>query len=462
MMKDIQIVKKQHFLWLLNNLFNLMIFLAAALYFLIKLLSHDISLSSRFLYFQIPALIVILAVAAGYLVCIVGTFFSTKIVASRNSIIVKSSFINRKETALAYTNAHMFISGQNILQRLFNVKRLRLSSGSRSLGAEIDITTDAHTVTMIENAIKAIHCAQDKPQADMTVNGKWIALYSLLIPSKWLRPVGFTLSIVIIIIGLLRRAPALPLVGLYALAVAISIGGNALSALIKYDNFCIKDYDCALSISYGKLDKYSHFILKDRINGVIVNRHPLNALTKTCTAYLLVAGCKDTLENFSLPFLPIADADRLQVALKRFLPQLHTSKKKHTPPTRAKKTYFFRLLLPAAALLPPTIYFSFVGLYLAMPAYLLIIATVAADIFLSYRRSHFYCDSKVFCCAKGGLFSKSILCKTDSVQALRTTYSVFNEKKRIAKCRLFIRSLQRPFRLPYFDKEAFGDKFINN
>lgn len=455
-MKTVKIVKRQHFLRLLNSIFSLLLFLAAALYFLIKLFSYDISLSGRFLYFQIPIIVVFLFSAGVYLIYSVGTFLSTKIIIDENSVTVRSSFIYLRETVVAYTNVHMFTSGQSFLQKLFSVKRLRLNSGSRNTEAEIDITTDAHTVTIIENLIKSLHCDADKPISETAVGNKWIALYSLLIPSKWLRPVGLTLSAVIIIIGLIKRAPPLPLAGLYALSIVLSIVGSALFTLMKYRGFKLADYDCALIISYGKLEKQNHFVLKDRINGVIIHRHPLNILTKTCSAFLLLAGSKDTQESFSLPFLPITDEKGLNAALEEFLPGLSVESIAHAPPPRAKKSFFIAKLLPInIILLPLTVFFIIIKEYIAISAYALIISFLIIDINLSFRRSRFLADDKVICCIKGGLFSKSLLCKKSSVQAVRLMHSVFNEKKNIAKPSFFIRSMKNPFRMPYFDKDVF-------
>lgn len=457
-----KIVKRQHFLRLLNSIFSLLIFLAAALYFLIKLLSYDISLSNRFLYFQIPALVVFLFSAGLYLIYSVGTFLSTKIIIDENSITLSNNFIYLRKTVLAYTNAHMFTSGQSFLQRLFKVKRLRLSSGSRSSEAEIDITTDAHTVTMIENAIKSLHCDSDRPKAETVVGSKWIALYALLIPSKWLRPVGFTLSAVVIIIGFVKRAPSLPLAKLYALSIALSIAGSALSALIKYRGFTLYDLDCALIISYGKLEKQSHFVLKDRINGIIVHRHPLNSLTKTCSAFLLLAGIKDTPESFSLPFLPITDGKRLNAAIDKFLPCLSVNAQAQKPPARSRKSYFTaKLLLLNAILVPITALFAVLKEYIVILAYALINVLLIIDISMSFHRSRFFADDKLIYCARGGLFSKSLLCKKSSLQAARFTHSKFNEKKGIAKPTFFVRSLDNPFRLPYFDKDVVEEKEKN-
>lgn len=452
-----KIFKRQHFLRLLNSIFSLLLFLAAALYFLIKLLSYDISLSGRFLYFQIPVIVIFLFSSSVYLIYSVGTFLSTKIIIDENSVTVQSSFIYLRETVVAYTNAHMFTSGQSFLQKLFRVKRLRLNSGSRNTQAEIDITTDAHTVIMIENFIKSLHCDAE-PKTEMTVGNKWIALYSLLIPSKWLRPVGLTLSAVILIIGLIKRAPALPLAALYALSIVLSIAGSALFTLIKYRGFKLADYDCALMISYGKLEEHSHFVLKDRINGVIIHRHPLNILTRTCSAFLLLAGSKDTQESFSLPFLPITDEKGFSAALEDFLPGLSFKRTAHAPPPRAKKTFFIAKLLPInIVILPLTVFFIIIKEYIAILAYALIISFLILDISLSFRRSRFLADDKVIYCAKGGLFSKCLLCKKSSVQAVLLAHSVFNKKKNIAKPSFFIRSMKNPFRMPYFDKDVFGE-----
>ncbi|MDD4316767.1 MAG: PH domain-containing protein, partial [Clostridia bacterium] len=258
-------VKRQHFLSLLGNVLSLLVFLAALLFFLFKLLSYDISLSGRFLYFQIPALTLASVAALVYFIYTAGTLLSTKITADEHCLEVESRFLNLRKTVLSYKHVHMLICRQNLIERLFNVKRLQLNSGSRNAGAEIDITVDTGTAAMIESAVRAVHCKDDKPQKSLTLPAKWIALYSLLIPAKWLRPIGYTLSAAAIIVGLSVRAlPLASLIGLYALSVLVSIGVNALSAVLKYRNFNITGYDCALSITYGSFEKLGYFISKEK------------------------------------------------------------------------------------------------------------------------------------------------------------------------------------------------------
>ncbi|MFW5780849.1 MAG: hypothetical protein ACOCWI_05305 [Bacillota bacterium] len=448
---------KAHPLQLISRIFSLAVFLFALIYFSIRIFSYDISLNNRFLYFQAPFLFIVSFAVLSYIIYLVGSYFTTKIKIEKDYIIYQNNFFIKKRIALSYENIHNYSIKCSLLHRLMGAKRLLINSGSHLEGAEIDITMKRRTISLIEKNIN--HCCQADKNGDknLQIENKWLLLYSILIPSKWLKIVGYSLSALTVIALALTQNRELSyslLILLYIGAILLSIIINSIFIINKFHNFNLQKISNTLVISYGFFNHVKRFVLNNKINGLLVKQNLLNKFTKTYHPFIYAAGYKNLNEEFSFPLFPIIHKKALSEVIKEFLPLFEIKEEKTPPPTKAAKYYLLYPLINYNLIaLPLCLVFIWVGEYLAIPIYLFFNSVIFTDRQLAFKNSFICSNSSVFSAQRGGLMTKRLFCRVSSLQAIRHINSVFNEKKNIKKIKIFVKSVKnKAFSLGYMDE----------
>lgn len=449
---------REHVASILNKIVSLFVFLGSLIYFLIKILAYDMSINNRVFYFQLPFLISLLFVVIVYIIHIVGSYFFTFISFEEDCIKMQNNFIIKNVVSLPYKNIHLLTEKQSVLLKFYRAKRIILNSGSRNENAELDITINEEFAKIIYKKIDTEDCSYDDNQKLYRLPNKWLLLYSLLIPSKWIRPVSYTLSALTIVTAVIINNNAFPfwiIATIYLVAIVISIGLNTLYSVLKFFNFSISEHrKCLVKIVYGKLLKISHLIYKDKVNAVLVKYDILNQLTKTCRPFLFVAGYKDKNQQLALPLLPIAKVDKLNSILASFLSEFSVNIHATHPPKQAIKTYFLPHLLAFNILaLPLLVFFVIIMEPLAIPIFLLGNTALLLNARLAYKDTFFSHYRNIVYAKKGGIFSSALLCKRKTIQAIKYIHTVFNRKKNIYKIKIYIKSVKKqPFPIGYVNK----------
>lgn len=451
------IKKRVHFLAILNRFISLLLFIATLIFFIVRLLSYDISLSNRILYFQVPTLLIISLLAIGYIIYLTGAYFLTFVTIDEHCITLETSFMVKRTTIIPYQNIHLYTTKQSFFYRKLGIKRLMINSGSYNEKTEIDITLSQKVVEQIETKVCESCTQSDTKKDSLVIKNKWLLLYSILIPAKWLRPIGYTLSVLTIIAISLTHNKSFSIgiwVLLYAAAIFISIGINILFIFNKYYTFSLKKISNTLEISFGKTVKTSHFIDIDRINGILIKQDPLGKITKTYHPFLYIAGFKNTREELSLPLFPIAHKEYLNEILLRFLPNFQDTMQGNPPPAIAQKNYYLPPLIAYNLFaLPLTIFAIIIGEFIPIFVYLFLLAALLLNCKNAFEETSYAQNDDFISATKGGLIKKSLLCKTNSIQSFRYTYAISKKKKEIAKVRLYIKSVKN---------KSFNLGFIQN
>jgi len=435
-------------------------FLAALAYFAARILSYDISLTNRFLYFQLPLAFMLSGVMLLYIVFLLGSHYRKKIIVGLDSLTVESRFFITNSVMLPYRNVHFYTVKQSLLYKAVKAKRIIINSGSVNQKAEMDIIARREVIEEIENKIVRAHCGDGTyEQISFSLPNKSLLVNSVLMPARWIRPIGYALSLVTLVaLYFVDTLYNKLIAALYVISIVLSIMLNALATWNKYHNFSLSKRGCVLKISYGKLVKSHHFALYDSINGMGLKQHLLNKITRTCTAFLYAPGHQGALSDLSIPLLPIAKIENAQKVIKEFLPDFESECKGFRPPPSARINYFslpvFGFNLIAAPLM---VFFAFYErLPLAFPVFVLLNTLVLLDCRLKYFNTSFYCGRNIVEAAAGGMFWRKLIAKKSSVQALCLTHTIFNKKKNLLKSKLYVKGVKKAFKTGYLRLEAYS------
>lgn len=438
--------KRGHFLAILNRIISLLIFEGILVFLIIKLLSYDINLTSRILYFQVPALFFISLITIGYTIYIVGNYFTTFVTIDDKCITLETSFLLKKTTIVPYQNIHLYTTKQSFIYKKLGIKRFLINSGSSNEKTEIDITLSQKDVEIIETKV-CESCTQNNNSDDvLVIKNKWLFLYSILIPSKWLKPVGYTLSVLTLIAISLTNNQTFSIgtwALLYGIAILISIGLNILYMFNKYYSFSLKKISNTLLVAFGKAVKTNHFIDIERINGVLIKQDFIGKITKTYHPFLYIAGFKNTREELSLPLFPIAHKEYLNNLLQRFLPEFQDNLPINAPPHLAKKNYFLPpLLIYNLIAVPLTVFFIAVGQFVPIFVYLFLLVAIILDRKNAFEETSLSQNERLVSVTKGGLMKNHLLCRKTSIQSYKYTYAVSKKRRHLTKIRLYIKSVK--------------------
>lgn len=452
---------REHYISVLNKIISLLVFLATLIYFLIRILSYDISLNNRFLYFQLPFIILLSIITIASIINLLGNYFLTFVTIEDDYIKVENNFFIKNEIIIPFNNIHLYTTRQSIFLKPYKAKRLLLNSGSRNERAEIDITLKVNVINIIEEKINAAHCDKKSSSegACHRLTNKWLLLYSILIPSKWIRPLGYTLSIITLIVITLVDNETLPfwlIVLSYIVSIIVSMGMNAVYIILKYYSFSLtKNDNCIMSITYGKLLNIRHFVLRDKINGILFKHDILSQITKTCHPFLYVAGYKNKTEEVSLPLLPVLKNSNVDKLILNFFREFHIENKSVSPSPKTKPTYYFPYIVPYIIIaLPLTVFFIIVGEFLAVPVFILLLSFLLLNSRLAYKNTLFTQNDSSIYAKRGGVISSGFLCKKKDIQSIVYKNTVFNKKKDIYKFKIFIKAIKKKaFAVGYFNKE---------
>jgi uncharacterized membrane protein YdbT with pleckstrin-like domain len=445
---------RTHPLQLFNRVFSLALFLAALIYFSIRIFSYDISLNNRYLYFQAPIFMLLSVVTLSYIVYLIGSYLTTRITIEREYIIYESSFFIKKKVTLSYKNIHNYTVKRSIIHKTVGAKRLLINSGSHLESAEIDIIMDEKIVSLIVRNIDRCNKSCEKKQNSVQIENKWLLLFSILIPSKWLSFTGYALSILTVAALAINQNRDLSytyLLLIYLGAVLLSIVINSVFILNKYYNFTLQRFSNTLAICHGFTSHINRFVLNDKINGVLIKQNFLNKLTRTYHPFIYAAGYKNINEEFSFPLFPITHKKAMQELIKDFLPNFFIEEKSSVPPEKAKKNYLvYPMVNYNLIALPICLLFFWVGEYLAIPVYLFFNSVLFTQRQLAYKNSYIFQEKDILIAQKGGLMTKKIYCRLSSLQAIRYKNTIYNQKKNIKKIKLFIKSVKnKAFSLGY-------------
>ena len=316
---------------------------------------------------------------------------------------------------LPYRNVHFYTVKQSLLYKAVKAKRIIINSGSVNQKAEMDIIARREVIEEIENKIVRAHCGDGTyEQISFSLPNKSLLVNSVLMPARWIRPIGYALSLVTLVaLYFVDTLYNKLIAALYVISIVLSIMLNALATWNKYHNFSLSKRGCVLKISYGKLVKSHHFALYDSINGMGLKQHLLNKITHTCTAFLYAPGHQGALSDLSIPLLPIAKIENAQKVIKEFLPDFESECKGFRPPPSARINYFsltvFGFNLIAAPLM---VFFAFYErLPLAFPVFVLLNTLVLLDCRLKYFNTSFYCGRNIVEAAAGGMFWRKLIAK---------------------------------------------------
>lgn len=453
---------RNHFSTIFNKFFSMISFLAVLIYFSFQLFTDDIYLKNKIIFYQIPIFIALSAFIFFYILYLMGNYFFTFIEIKNDYIVLRNRFFSNRKIILPYANIHSFSYKIRIIDEFFDTRKIFIDSGSFNEKVEINITIKNKYAKILEEKIDILmkRNSQEDSYKKITITSKWLMFNALLLPAKWVRYISIILSIVTVIIITITNTSQLPLwiiILSYIASLAISILINTIYISIKYKSFSLINMGNYLLIKYGNIIKNTFYIPYEKINGILIKQSPIDKITKTFHPFLYIVGYKNTKEDFSLPLFPIANEKIMDRILYDFIPFGKEKIKKSSLVKNTKKFYFISPLLATNILfLPLVIIFSIYGEFLFVPILILANALIIKNSDMAYKNSIFEINDKIIYAKNGGLQTNEIICKKNSIQAIKLQNNIFNRKKNIAKIFIFIKSLKgKAFKINYQSTKDF-------
>lgn len=243
----------------------------------------------------------------------------TNILFDKDKIIVYRSLILVELSEFFISNITGFVVEQNIIEKIFNVCRLKIYTEKFENNKEdLNIVLKKEEVKKLKSYIlsKKLKCYENIENMDdysifsLKINSSNIFIHSLLNIS--IGNIIVISNIFYIILGMVVKGTILNeilhnLIGflITIFTIALPVLYSMISSYIKYSDYRLKKVDGAILIKYGKITTKSYVIFDEYINAFERNETLISKIFKFNTIKILCSGSlskKDEL-NFLIPMV---------------------------------------------------------------------------------------------------------------------------------------------------------------
>lgn len=405
-------------------------------------------------------LLISIAIGAG--VCMLMTIYSAlvwytkKFYLKDNMLYYQTGIISKKVLTLSKDNISTIDIGQSVLQRIIGIYRLKVDSGSTTLGkAEIEIVLNKEKIDYIKSAIESTGDAKFLNTNTVSDKGRSKEFRctnrELFILALTKNKIGLIVTLVISTVtflddlvdalkldiskyvdkyfnieDIIKKSMgdlAIFIIQLFIVMYIISFVLSVIVTFVRYYNFKIYEENNKLNIQYGLISLKKYTLPIKNIQAIKLKQTIINQWFKQYKVEVVTAGYGDE-EKEEAIFYPLTDKGQLDILIDTLIPEFKFEdiEVKSSPKKAMKRFFVFPIALNI-------IVYAVVSLIFHKAALLfLLIPMVAFGCYLEYKNNAMGYDEKIFYGSFGAFSKTSIIIKMDSVQSITETTNYFQRK----------------------------------
>ena len=405
---------------------------------------------------------ILVSIAIGAGICMLMAIYSIlvwytkKFYLKENMLYYQTGIISKKVLTLSKDNISTIDIGQSFLQRIIGIYRLKVDSGSTTLGkAEVDIVLNKERIDYIKSVIETT--TDSKIQKANTVQGKErskefkctnrelfilaltknkLGLIVTLIVSSFtfLDDLLDTLKLDISkyvdkyfnIEDVIKKSMGELVVfsiQLFTVIYILSFIVSVIVTFIRYYNFIIYEQDNKLNIQYGLISLKKYTLPIKNIQAIKLKQTLINQWFKQYKVEVVTAGYGDE-EKEEAIFYPLTDKVKLNILIDTLIPNFNFENiELKYPPKKAMKRFFiFPVIFSIVIFLVISfIFHKAVFIFMFMPI-------IIFSCYIEYRNNTMGYDESIFYGSFGAFSKTSIIIKMNSVQSITETTNYFQRK----------------------------------
>ena len=364
---------------------------------------------------------------------------------TEDAIKLNKGIIFKQKKTLPYNKIHAIDYKQNILEKIFGIKKLSIDSGA-TMTADLAEIVIIEKNKIVDNLIKEVRLKMgsdvDKDEDDnfyvFSLKYKFIdSLLKTLIVSIFAAiGTGILLSFVYYYGEKQSKDQILSFIIIVLIVITILFIGHFLSTVIRYYNYKVIIQNKELIISYGIFKKINNTLPLNKIKAIKIEEGLIQRIFKVCSIKLELVGfgnySENVVSNFYIPFCFKKDVSNYINILNLDFKYYEATKKS---PRRGFR-YFYSLpimifSLVYAAFFPFLIVFSN-ALPFYLGGYILILIIIFLASLLNYKNAGLYFDDKQVIIYNGSFIKRSTIILNENITGIEKVNTYCRSKKEIA------------------------------
>jgi putative membrane protein len=405
---------------------------------------------------------ILVSIAIGAGICMLMAIYSIlvwytkKFYLKENMLYYQTGIISKKVLTLSKDNISTIDIGQSFLQRIIGIYRLKVDSGSTTLGkAEVDIVLNKERIDYIKSVIETTtdskiqkaNTVQDKERSKefkctnrelfilaLTKNKLGLIVTLIISSFTFLDDLLDTLKLDISkyvdqyfnIEDVIKKSMGELVVfsiQLFTVIYILSFIVSVIVTFIRYYNFIIYEQNNKLNIQYGLISLKKYTLPIKNIQAIKLKQTLINQWFKQYKVEVVTAGYGDE-EKEEAIFYPLTDKVKLNILIDTLIPNFNFENiELKYPPKKAMKRFFiFPVIFSIVIFLVISfIFHKAVFIFMFMPI-------IIFSCYIEYRNNTMGYDESIFYGSFGAFSKTSIIIKMNSVQSITETTNYFQRK----------------------------------
>lgn len=365
-----------------------------------------------------------------------------------DAIILKKGIIFKFKRTVPYSKIHAIDYKQNIIEKLFRIKKLSIDSGS-TMNAEIAEILIIESNNKVEQLIKEIQLKKDPNSIEEEIKAEDKYLYKFSIKYKFLNALfKAALPIVLTIVALIAiytlsyffddehtASRFIEIVIVFLIFIVIIYVGILVYLIFRYYDYKVKLEDKYLIISYGIIKKIHNTLPLNRIKAIKVEEGLIRRLFKICSIKLELVGFGSMSENMVLNYyIPFCTKDKISNYIDQLQLDFRYYERLYNAPRKSWK-YFYSLPIMIFSI----IYLAFIPivfivevLFVYIGLYLFLVLLILFASFLAYSNSGIYIDDIEVIVYGGAFNKKTAIILNENITCIEKVDTHLRSKKDIA------------------------------
>ena len=392
-----------------------------------------------------------------------------------DAIILKKGIFFKQKKTLPYHKIHAIDYKQNIIEKIFGIKKLSIDSGATMSAdlAEIIIVEDNARVEELIEEIRLKIGIQDylkKEEANENAyvySLKFKFIDSLIKTSVVMVFAAIGIGILFLLSYYFSEEQSLDKILTFIVfilvIIVIAFIINFITKIIRYYNYKVIIKDKELIISYGLIQKVNNTLPLNRIKAIKIEEGLIHRIFKICSIKLEVVGFGSTndkfVSNFYIPFCFKKDVinyiNRLNLKFK------YNEKSEKAP--RRSFRYFYSLPILIFSLiyisfLPVVLMFENI-LFVYIGGYLLLMIIIFVAALLSYFNAGIYIDNNEVIIFNGAFNKKSTIILNENITEIEKVDTYCRAKKHVASFHIhfFNNAVKNVETVKFLDSKIFDN-----
>ncbi len=405
---------------------------------------------------------ILVSIAIGAGICMLMAIYSIlvwytkKFYLKENMLYYQTGIISKKVLTLSKDNISTIDIGQSFLQRIIGIYRLKVDSGSTTLGkAEVDIVLNKERIDYIKSVIETTtdskiqkaNIVQDKEISKefkctnrelfilaLTKNKLGLIVTLIVSSFTFLDDLLDTLKLDISkyvdkyfnIEDVIKKSMGELIVfsiQLFTVIYILSFIVSVIVTFIRYYNFIIYEQDNKLNIQYGLISLKKYTLPIKNIQAIKLKQTLINQWFKQYKVEVVTAGYGDE-EKEEAIFYPLTNKGKLNILIDTLIPNFNFENiELKYPPKKARKRFFiFPVIFSIVVFLVISfIFHKAVFIFMFIPI-------IIFSCYVEYRNNTMGYDERIFYGSFGAFSKTSVIIKMNSVQSITETTNYFQRK----------------------------------